>query len=322
MRFIKHLSLFTLVIFTLVCCTPKKKLAVDTSFIEVDFEIIRFDSIFYNTQPGDFAKLKLNYGYLLPNTTSDSVWKAKIIHPDSRYLYKEVQKVFPDFNRQKNELIMLFKHFKYYFKKFKSPKIVTLISDIDYNNKVIYADSLMFISLDMYLGSTHGVYQNFPKYIKATYTKSYIIVDVAKAIAQKSISGQKSRTFISSCIQQGKLVYATQAFLPKASDSILMGYTKTQIAWAKANQEFVWKYFIENKMIFNTDKRLVSRFLSDAPFSKFYLENDKYIPSRIGVFIGWQIVRSYMQNNDLNFTQMLQIPNETIFKQSKYKPRN
>ena len=35
-------------------------------------------------------------------------------------------------------------------------------------------------------------------------------------------------------------------------------------------------------------------FFDASPFSKFYLEIDNQSPGRIGRWIGWQIVRSYM----------------------------
>ncbi|NQW35603.1 MAG: gliding motility lipoprotein GldB [Flavobacteriales bacterium] len=322
MRLFKQIVFSVISILALVNCTPKNKLAVDTSAIAINFKAERFDSIFYNTPPNDFARIKADYGYMLSNATPDSVWLSEIENPDSKYLVTEVIKVFPDFFVETEMLTQLFKHVKYYYPKFKAPKVVTLISDVDYNNKVIFADSLLLISLDMYLGENHSVYQNFPKYIKSSYTKAHLKVDVAKAIALKSLPKQTSRTFISQCIQQGKLMYTSKAFLPNVADSLLLGYSKMQLNWAQANQEFVWKYFVENNMIFDTDKNLLKRFLIDAPFSKFYLENDKDTPGRIGVFIGYKIVESYMNKHNMPLIKMLQTPNEILFKNSKYKPRN
>jgi len=92
--------------------------------------------------------------------------------------------------------------------------------------------------------------------------------------------------------------------------------------WATNNQEFVWRYFVENNLLFNTDKNISKRFLDDAPFSKFYLTNDKDSPGRIGAFIGYKIVSAYVKNNNKNLIEMLRTPNDLLFKQSKYKPKN
>jgi len=41
----------------------------------------------------------------------------------------------------------------------------------------------------------------------------------------------------------------------------------------------------------------------------------------LGQYIGWQIVKSYMKNNDTSFEDLLTKTAEDIFNASKYKPR-
>ena len=74
-------------------------------------------------------------------------------------------------------------------------------------------------------------------------------------------------------------------------------------------------------MLYSTDSGLYDRFMANAPFSKFYIDIDKESPGRIGVLLGWQIVRSYMKNNEVTLQQLLQTDAEEIFKKSKYKPK-
>ena len=57
-----------------------------------------------------------------------------------------------------------------------------MLSNIDYENRVVYADSLLLISLDVYLGKQHPFYADYPMYIKENNTKEHLIVDVANAI--------------------------------------------------------------------------------------------------------------------------------------------
>ena len=62
--------------------------------------------------------------------------------------------------------------------------------------------------------------------------------------------------------------------------------------------------------------------MSDAPFSKFYLEIDNESPGRVGAWIGWQIVRSYAENHpDVKLQDLLALDAKTLFEQSKYKPK-
>jgi uncharacterized protein YjaZ len=101
-----------------------------------------------------------------------------------------------------------------------------------------------------------------------------------------------------------------------------MDYPSNKMLWATNNQEFVWRYFVENNLLFNTDRNITKRFLADAPFSKFYLANDNDSPGRIGAFIGYKIVSAYLKNNDKSLIEMLRTPNDLLYKQSKYKPKN
>jgi len=66
---------------------------------------------------------------------------------------------------------------------------------------------------------------------------------------------------------------------------------------------------------------LNKRFIENAPFSKFYTAQDNQSPGKIGSYIGWQIVRSFMKENDVSLQKLLEIDEEIIFKKSKYKPK-
>ena len=73
-------------------------------------------------------------------------------------------------------------------------------------------------------------------------------------------------------------------------------------------------------MLYESNVKNEFRFINEAPFSKFYLEIDNESPGRVGQWLGWQIVRSYMENNDVSLDQLLVTDAKTIFEKSKYKP--
>ena len=39
-----------------------------------------------------------------------------------------------------------------------------------------------------------------------------------------------------------------------------MGYSKTKWDWTKENEESIWKYFIDNNLLYSTDIKLEKRF--------------------------------------------------------------
>ena len=311
---------FLLVLILFFGCEDDAKSKVDVSNIEVDFTVDRFEQKFYNTSKENFEALKKDYAFMLSNA-DDSIWLNKMQNEDELYLFKESERVFKDFSETKAKLKSLFKHIKYYNPKFKEPNIITHISDLDFEYPVIYSDSLLFISLDMYLGKDNIVYRSFPSYLSENYKKDRIMVDVAKDIINQSYRKSKSRTFLYRMINEGKYMYLIDSYLPSTSDDLKIGFSVEKLTFAEQNEIDIWKYFIEKELLYSNNTNLNSRFIDNAPFSKFYLESDQETPGRIGVWIGWQIVRSYMKNNDVTLQQLLTEKPEEIYKKSKYKPR-
>tara|TARA_R110001583_G_scaffold8413_5_gene40200 strand:+ start:6061 stop:7020 length:960 start_codon:yes stop_codon:yes gene_type:complete len=313
--------IIVVILLTLFSCRQDSKIDVDVSKINVNVNIERFEQKFYKQTEKTLPNLKKEYSYLFPIQNSDSVWLQKIRDLKENELNDSAQIVFKSMMTAKKEIESLFKHIKYYNPNFNSPKIITLITNLDYENKVMYADSLLFISLDMYLGRNSRFYKDFPDYISRNFDKSQLAVDIANEIGSTYFYPSKKRQFIDLLIDEGKKMYELDCYLPIVSDATKMGYLMEEIEWAKNNETQIWKYFIENNLLFSSDPKLTTRFIESAPFSKFFIDIDKESPGRIGVWLGWQIVRSYMKNNNVTLQQLLNANADEIFKNSKYKPK-
>lgn len=306
--------------FFLLSCEKKNKIEKAVEEIPVEIKVDRFDKAFFETKPEDLSQLKQKYPYFFPAGTDDAIWIEKMQHPQWRELYGEVQKKYADFSTINQEIETLFKHIKFYFPKTKTPKVVTLISEMDYNTKTIYADSLVIVSLELYLGKNHKFYQ-FPEYIKQNFEPTQIVPDIASSFLQTKMVPDTDKTFLSQMIYLGKELYLKELLLPEYTDAARIGYTPEQINWCEENEGYIWRYFIDKEMLYSVDAKLIPRFLSPAPFSKFYLEIDNDSPGQVGAWIGWQIVRSYMKNNDVTINELMNKKAKEIFEQSKYKPK-
>lgn len=302
-------------------CTKKEDLRVDVSGIPMEVRVARFEQRFYGSGTGELQQLKGDYPFLFPESNPDSVWLAKMQDEDEQFLYTETQKLYADFHDETEELRDLFRHIRYYYPKFEPPRVITVLSNVDYENRVILADSLLFLSLDAYLGADHEVYEDYPAYIKQNNTRDHLMTDVAGAYADRILLPNRGNTFVSNMVQAGKRLQLQRAFLPGEEPYRLMGYSPDQWDWASRSESHIWKYFIENEMVYSSDPDLTKRFLDPAPFSKFYLEVDRDSPGRIGAWFGWEIVRSFLQNNETTLQEMLATDNEEIFKRSRYKPK-
>ncbi|MES2544953.1 MAG: gliding motility lipoprotein GldB [Bacteroidota bacterium] len=302
-------------------CDKKSKIENEIEEIPLEqVKVERLDKIFYETPINDFPKVRNQYSYIFQPDVPDAVYTSKIQDPIWREVYTEVQKKYSNFEPQKSQLEDLFKHIKFYFPKSKTPKVITLINEMDYNTKTIYADSLVFISLELYLGKDHKFYQ-FPAYIKENFTERQMMPDIVSSFALRKIAPPKSKTLLEEMIYAGKELYLKDLLIPEFTDAEKIGYTPEQITWCQANEGYMWSYFVEKKMLYDSDSKLPGRFINLAPFSKFYLEIDNETPGRVGTWVGWQIVRSFMQNNEVSLQQLLQMDATEIFNKSKYKPK-
>lgn len=305
----------------LFSCSDKNQYKIDVSKVNVDFSVERYDVDFYNSTKATLPNVKKKYPYLFPDLFTDSLSLAKINSTQEQELFAETQKIYQDFSTYENQFKNLFKHIKYYNPRFKAPDVITILSNITYEDRVIYADSLLLVSLDVYLGKNHPFYNDFPKYIKENTTKEHLIVDVANAIIDKQIYTSTKRRLIDKMIYEGKKMYLLDAYLPSVSAKEKIGYSPEKLDWAVANEQEIWSFFIEKNLLFSSDTQLSKRFLDNAPFSKFYTAEDNATPGKIGVWLGWQIVNSYMQFNDVSLQKLIETDEDIIFKKSKYKPK-
>jgi len=316
----KKIVWFVCLLGILVSCERESKHEKEISKIKVDLKVERFDKAFDEATPTDLPKLKQEYPFMFSKHISDSVWIARMKDTLQQQLFDEVDKVFENFEPIEDELVSLFQHLKYYDKSFKMPKVVTTTSDVDYRNKVIVTDSIVLLALDTYLGGEHEFYEGLQRYISQNMKPSQILPDMAAQYAEHYIYQSKRRTLLDEMIYYGKQLYFKDIMLPFKSDAEKIGYTQEQLDWAIANESNVWSYFVEKELLYDTDSNLPSRFINPAPFTKFYLQLDSESPGRLGQYMGWQIVRAYMENNDISLMDMLKKDAEEIFNNAKYKP--
>lgn len=309
-------------VFFFIGCDDTNTKESEILMIPLEIKIDRFDKKFHLSQADDIQVLKTTYPYLFPEKFDDSVWIKRQKDSLQLLLLENVEKKFTTTVSIEENLEYLFKHLKYYFPETTIPSVIGLINNVDYQSKTIYADSLLLISLDTYLGVDHYLYEGIPQYIRQEMDITFLPSHVASKFAESKIPPSNDRSFLSQMIYYGKQVYLKDWVLPRSSDAEKMLYTEQQIQWVIDNEAYMWQYIVEKQLLYNTDPSLSNRFIEPAPFSKFYLEIDNESPGRIGVWIGWQIIKSYMKRYpDTEISALLNLPAQTLFSKSNYKPR-
>ena len=316
----KNFLCLLLIISCIISCGDNPKVNPDIAGTSIDFELKRFDVALAQSAPSDIAKLKKEYPYFFSQRFDDAYWTAKMNDTVQKEIEQEVAKEFSLLDETGSDLELLFKHIKYYYPEASIPKTIMVATDVDYRNKVILNDSLLFVSLSTYLGADHFFYHGIARFHTKNFRKEQIAVDVAHAFAKAQVPPSQSPQFMAQIIYEGKKLYLMQQLLSQKPLHEVLSYTSEELDFARANEVNIWEYFVRKELLFSTDRKLLTRFVDPAPFSKFYLDFDNETPGRIGRYIGYQIVSSFMKNNDYSIKTMLLQDAETLFNNAKYKP--
>ena len=322
-QFSSFLSILVLgaIFIAIFSCSSTDNREKEIAQISVSVEFDRFDRKFFNATEKEFFSLKSDYPYLFPAQYPDSIWLKRQRDSLQVLLQGEIAKVFPDLDPFEKQIRPLFQHIKYYFPRANDPEIVVLTNNVDYQNKTVYTDSLVLISLDTFLGANNPLYGGIPQYIVRDMDIAYLGAHLADEFAISVVPQPKDRTLLGQIIYYGKKLYVKDLLLPYEKDEIKISYTTEELEWVNDNERFIWQYFIENELLYKTQTSFFQRFIEPAPFSKFYLEIDNESPGKIGQWIGWQIVRSYAKKNpEMTPQEILALPSRALFTAANYKP--
>ena len=333
----KYCVSFLLVgLFFLAACGGEKEeqgcaFVAETSGIQVDVTIESLsDSLVGVTSKAALVKILDNHKVLreiffkrnqYPNDSAfinELYRRFTNIHLDT--LAMEVKKVFGDEKKLKEEFAQAFKNLKYYYPEVKAPRIETVITGFE--TDMFVSDSLIIIGLDYFLGKGAKYRPNMYDYMLRQYNPENI---VPSTMMLYGIDGRinhmdaDNKTALADMITYGKSFYFAKQMVPCTPDSVFIWYSPEEIKGAWKNQDLIWARFIEDKLLYSTSHILKQRYLGDRPKTT---EVGVECPGRIGQWVGWQIVKSYMKAHpDQTLPDLMNTGNaDRIFKESKYKP--
>lgn len=313
-------------------------LSVDVSKTEVKQVVIkRFDRDFFSLNadnivqklpdlqkkyPG-FAELFVK-NILCPAGIQDNACIPEITRfindKDMKAAYSECQKQFQSLDDIGLQLTDVYRHYNYYFPDKKLPDVAAMMSGFNYS--IATADSVFGIGLEMYLGKKAPFYEmmQIPNYKRTTMQKEYIACDFLHAMLMIDFPNNiQNKTLLGEMIFQGRLLYLTDAMMPDAEDTIKIGFTKKQLDWCLEHEKDMWGHLIQNKFLYSPEVEVISKFTGEGPFTTGFVKES---PARTGVWIGWRIVKKYMEENPkINLQQLMsEVDPQKILSLSKYKP--
>lgn len=235
--------------------------------------------------------------------------------------YETCQKVYPNLDELQSELSAAFSRYHTVFPKKVIPHVLTYISG--FNQSITLTDSVLAIGLDKYLGRDNKVYKelDFPRYLVYNFTPERLPVDAMRGWIMGDFPYRDSvNNLVSRMVYEGKILYLTAQMLPNIPDSTLFGYSPEQMKWCSNNEKWMWTTLIERKLLFSTDQFMAAKFVNEAPFT---VDFSHEAPGRAAVWIGYNIVDSYMQHNkNVSLAQLMATTDEQrIFQNAKYRPQ-
>ena len=324
---------------TIFSCKQDKR--PDISRINVAIKIQRFEQDLYQGRTKNLKEtnelLIKKYGSFYRDFISQMVGNPNLAGVEVlENLYKskayadldhEVDSVYPKLNKIEDELSQTFKYIKHYYPKVQIPRFISFLSGFAY--QIPIGENYMGIGLDMFLGKESKFYpaliKSISKYQSTRFEPNYIVPRLTEEFVKEALfkPNDEDQTLLSQMIYSGKILYFMDQVLPEnVNDTVKIGYTGRQLAWCKNFEGNIWTVLLEKNVLYQTDFRKIQVYLTDGPFTAGLGDKGESAP-KLGIWIGWQMVKKYMlENPDVTLQQLMANTDaQKILTKSKYKPK-
>ncbi len=280
-------------------CPPMNVARLDNAIYNYlnlsDEERSRTDSVMKN---GILAiTIMLNMGH-----PDDSAF-VKYVGSDAVKIFTpEVVKLFDDISVLERQLGYIKVNLEKELPQVKLYDIYAFVSP--YRQSIYIADSTLLLALNHYLGKTHDAYDGFEEYIKRTKEAKYIPYDVVEALIGSFLPYETKGEdmLLAKMLYAGAIVTAKMQIVPNASLAQALGYNDDELDWVEENEMNLWRSLVSKELLYSTTYLDVKQLLMPAPNTSV-LHADA--PGRVGVYLGYKIIKSYLQKCPETTLQML-----------------
>lgn len=330
----KLFSVLLAVVFFASCGskTPeyKESLIVDTEPIQ-GLSYDRYEDVLFHLDTANFQQelksIQSQYRPFLEGDLDDPdavrYLKSFAVDPISVELYQKVKQAFPDLDAVKVVVEGVYRHFHYYYPEIPLPsRIYTCVSGVNPDiPPVLFSGDALVISLDWYLDDD-VIYERMgiPQYRSRRTMVESLSKDLGLLLYETYVDkGAKHNNLLEEMVEVGRMDFFVEAMCPEIADSVLLGYSSAQMEWVEVNEGNIWADMVGSQCLYSADLEVYRVFLSDGPFTNEYSHD---APSRLGEYIGLQIVRSYISSHDLTLQELMAVNDlQGLFLDSRYKPK-
>lgn len=328
----KHIILYTLLTIIsvgLIGCRSKSN--NNTEHNEDNISLLRLEKLIFDTPPEQLQSvLQQHYteyaSPLLNVKPGDAQLMAQMVDfahdPSVREIYDSVQAHYANLYWLEAELTDAIERAQKAGIELDYQRYITFVSAMfDYDYRVAADGSTLLIALDQYVLPSFEKYGygGTPMYLVRLCDSAYIASDCMAAIGRNlAVFPEKEPMLLDYMIAEGKTLYFLDKVMPSKADSIKIRYSAEQMEWMRQNEANVWAYFIQNKMLFDKDLNHFNNFIDEAPKTNAFRNS----APRTAQYIGWQIVKQYMQQTKSSLSDLMAEPNSRkILDASGYHPK-
>lgn len=331
----RFLILNLFIITALLISCKNNKLDIDISDIETNQKVKRFEKDLFEFDKVNTERLKSEYGDFYINFVENILSLGPVddlgveaglesFTEDKTMIevYDKINEKYSDFTTYENDILDAFKRYRYHFPEKKIPNIITYMSGFNYALGATEND--IAVGLDMYLGSDCSYYERlgYPKYKSVNMNDYNMVIDCLKGwvMTEFYTTENDESTLLSKMIYEGKILYLLDAVYPNKADSVKIGFSEKEITWCNENEFNLWSHFVDKQLLYSKNGNVIVQYTGEGPFTTGL---DKASPARVGVWMGWQIVRQFMEKNDKVLLQQLMDLNDAqiLLTKSGYKPK-
>lgn len=323
------------ILFLVFGCSKERK-PIEISGEEISIIPLE-DSLFLAKNMMDIQQTLVNHypmssAYFLIDSNSvhlfSDVFYSMILNENLKGFYLDSKKPAFFGNKQwKKDLNDFFGRTKTLYPDKPIPKIYTIFSGFGGGGNfsapaLMINDSILVIGLDYYMGPKgRYVAPEIYDYQLRKYSPEAMVSQIALEYAGMFNRHKKSKVnLLSDMIWAGKNYYFTKQVLPQTADSTLFGYTSKEIKETEQFEATIWEHFIEKSLLYKSDELTKTKYMGDRPKT---LEVGPACPGSIGRWLGYRIVRAYMDNHPEVSVQELMEDTDTekIFRESGYRAK-
>lgn len=221
-------------------------------------------------------------------------------------------------------------YFKHYFPHEREPAFYLAFCDFSYANFIFSREAGgdgLGIGVEFFAGDAIS-YRSidpenpaFSDYLIRSFNKDHILPKTWDAWLEDRIPVPATSRLIDFMLQRGKKLYILTKLLPEVADTALFDLPEAQLAWCRSNKVDIWSFFLNGKLLYSSELLKFNKYINPSPTSPGMPAE---APGRTGSYIGYEIVRSYMERNpDKKLSDLLEeTESQTFLQEARFKPRN